>query len=369
LQQTEIVFDQSSGNGLSQNMSKFWNSWQDLTLTPSGSAERKLLVNSAGYMAADFQEKYKYLDRIQEDMDSAITSGVEEINSMASQITNLNDSIVKMEMNGATANDLRDQRDELMKQLSEKINFTASEDSAGRMTLTLGDGNALVGIPAFGKLTTAVGASGYKDVVWDSAPLTPINASISAGNLKGWMEVRDSLVPGYKDSLDSLAKQIIDEVNVIHAAGQGLDGSTGNAFFSGNSASTIQVNTDILADVNKIAAADGAVLPELIRGDNTQAIAIAELQNKLTMDGNSVTFDKYFNALISQAGGDVQNASLKLERHTITVDEMNNYRESVSGVSLDEEMVNLVKFQHGYSAAAKLIDTVKQMMDTVINMV
>jgi flagellar hook-associated protein 1 len=369
LQQTEIIFDQSSGDGLSQHMSLFWNSWQDLTLIPSGYSERKALLTSSEDMTSNFQEKYDYLDQIQKDMDGTITTATGEINSLASQISNLNDKIVMMEMNGSAANDFRDQRDLLMNQLSENINFSASEDSAGRVTLTLGDGNTLVGYPPFGKLTTAVNASGYKDVVWDSAPSTSINASISAGKLRGWMDVRDSLVPEYKDRLDTLALQIIEEVNTIHAAGQGLDGSTGTDFFIGNSASTIQVNPDVLNDVNKIAAAAGAVTPDLIRGDNTQAIAIAGLQNKLTMDGNSATFDTYFNALISRAGSDVRNASLNLEHHTMTVEEMDNYRESVSGVSLDEEMVNLIKFQQGYSAAAKLVDTVKQMMDTVINMV
>ncbi len=108
---------------------------------------------------------------------------------------------------------------------------------------------------------------------------------------------------------------------------------------------------------------------DLIRGDNTQAIAIAGLQNKQTMDGNSATFDTYFNTLVSRVGSDVQNASMNLEHHAMTVDQMENYRESICGVSLDEEMVNLVKYQQGYAAAAKLIDTVQQMMDTVINMV
>ncbi len=369
LKQTEIIFDQSSGDGLSQHMSAFWNSWQDLTLNPAGYSERKALLTSSEDMASNFREKYGYLDQIQNDVDGTITTATGEINSLASQITNLNDKIVMMEMNGSGANDFRDQRDVLMKQLSENIDFSASEDPSGRVTLKLGDGNTLVGYPPFGKLTTAVNAStGLKDIVWDSSPSTPINASISAGKLKGWMDVRDSLVPEYKDRLDTLARQIIQEVNTIHAAGQGLDGSTGNNFFTGDSASTIQVNPDVLGDVNKIAAA-GAVTPDLIKGDNSQAIAIAGLQNKLTMDGNSATFDKYFSSLISQAGSDTQNAALNLDHHTMTVNEMDNYRESVSGVSLDEEMVNLVKFQHGYSAAAKLIDTVKQMMDTVINMV
>jgi flagellar hook-associated protein 1 len=369
LQQTEVIFDQSSGDGLSQHMSLFWNSWQDLTLIPSGYSERKTLLTSSEDMASNFHEKFDYLDQIQKDMDGTITSATGEINSMVSQISNLNDKIVIMEMNGGAANDFRDQRDVLMNQLSENIDFTSSEDSTGRVTIVLGDGNTLVGDPPFGKLTTTANASGYKDIVWDSAPSMSINGSISAGKLKGWMDVRDSLVPEYKDRLDTLARQIIQEVNTVHVAGQGLDGSSGIDFFSGNSASTIQVNSDVLNDVNKIAAASGAVSSDLIRGDNSQAIVIAGLQNKLTMDGNSGTFDTYFNDLISRAGSDVRNASLNLDHHTMTVEEMDNYRESVAGVSLDEEMVNLVKYQQGYAAAAKLIDTVKQMMDTVINMV
>ncbi len=368
MQQIEIIFDESSGDGLSQHMSQFWNSWQDLTLNPSGYAERKALTTDSEDLASNFQEKYRYLDRMQKDMDGRITAATDEINSLASQITNLNDKIVQMEMNGSAANDFRDKRDLLINQLAEKINFSASEDFQGRVTLTLGDGKDLVGSPPFGKLTTVVNASGYKDIVWDSEPGIPINESIPTGNLRGWMNVRDSLVPEYKAQLDLLAYQIIQEVNAIHRAGQGLDGSTGNDFFSGDSASTMQVNPDILGDVNKIAAA-GAVLPEFIRGDNTQALAMAGLQNKLTMDSNSATFDTYFNTLISRVGSDVRNASVNLEHHTMTVDQMENYRESMSGVSLDEEMVNLVKYQQGYAAAAKLIDTVRQMMDTVINMV
>jgi flagellar hook-associated protein 1 FlgK len=373
MQQVKIIFDEASGDGLSQHMSKFWNAWQDLTLNPSGYAERKALLTASEDLASNFQEKYHYLDQIQKDMDGRITAATDEINTLASNISDLNDKIVKMELNGSSANDFRDQRDVLINQLSEKINFTTKEDSQGRVTLTLGDGHDLVGSPPFGKLITAVNAStGYKDIVWDSAPATSINDNITAGNLSGWMNVRDSLVPGYKDKLDTLAGQIIDEVNAVHAAGQGLDGTgspTGINFFSGTSASTIQVNPDIIADVNKIAASGGTVLPGLIRGDNSQAVAMAGLQNTMTMDAGSATFDTFYNTLVSKVGSDVQNASMNLEHHTATVAQMENYRESVSGVSLDEEMVNLVKFQHGYSAAAKLIDTVSQMMDTVINMV
>jgi len=368
LQQTENIFTETSVDGLSQNMSKFWNAWQDLSANPSGYTERKTLADQSQTMAANIQDTYHSLDRIQKDMDGRITGAVDEINSLATQISSLNDNIAKMESGGQSANDFRDQRDLLLNQLSEKINFISSEGSDGRVTVTLGDGNKLVGNPPFGKLSTAANASGHPDLVWDSAPTTSINSSVSAGNLKGWLDVRDSLVPGYKDSLDSLAQQIIQGVNALHAGGTGLDGSTGIDFFSGNSASTIAVNPDILNNVNMIAAA-GPVSTELVAGDNTQSIAISNLQNTLTMNGNTNTYDNYYNSLVSSVGSDSRNASASLEHQTTVVNQVNNLRESVSGVSTDEEMVNLVQFQHGYSAAAKLIDTVSQMMDTVINMV
>ena len=162
MQQVEIIFDEASGDGLSQHMSQFWNSWQDLTLNPSGYAERKALMTASEDMASNFQEKYQYLDQVQKDLDGRITAATDEINSLASNISNLNDKIVQMELNGSSANDFRDQRDVLINQLSEKINFSAAEDSQGRVTLTLGDGNALVGNPPFGKLTTAVNAAGQR---------------------------------------------------------------------------------------------------------------------------------------------------------------------------------------------------------------
>jgi flagellar hook-associated protein 1 len=366
MQQVEIIFDEASGDGLSQHMSQFWNAWQDLTLNPSGYAERKALVTASEDLASNFQEKYQDLDQIQTDLDGRITAATGEINTLASSISDLNDKIVQMELNGSSANEFRDQRDVLINQLSEKINFTTHEDSQGRVTLTLGDDRVLVGNPPFGKL--AVNDT-TNNLEWDTDPATPItNDKITAGNLSGWMNVRDNLVTAYKAQLDGLAGQIIGQVNAAHALGKDLDGLPGINFFSGSGASDILVNQTILADVNKIAAA-GNVASDLIKGDNTNALEMAKLQNSLTMDGSSATFDTFFNTLVSRVGSDVKNASMNLEHHTATVEQMENYRESVSGVSLDEEMVNLVKFQQGYSAAAKVIDTVKQMMDTVINMV
>ncbi len=368
LRQTEILFDESSSYGLSSQMNQFWTSWQDLSLNPSGYAERKTLITQSQIMTASIRDKYRNLTQIQKDMDKNLVASVEDINSLAVRIADLNDKIALIEIGGSNSNDFRDQRDALVSQLAQKIDFTASDDSEGRLIIKLGDGNTLVGSPIWGKLITTQNSLGFHDLAWDSDPLSPINSSVSGGSIKGWIDVRDLHVPDYKEHIDKLAVNMMNAVNAVHSAGFGLDGSTENVFFTGTSAIDIAVNPEIVENVSKIAAADQD-LPELIRGNNLLAIDISMLQNKLTMDGNAASFSTYYHALVSGVGEDVKNAEVNFEHKTTVVDQLNNLQESVSGVSLDEEMISLIKFQHGYSASAKLIDTVKQMMDTVINMV
>ena len=141
---------------------------------------------------------------------------------------------------------------------------------------------------------------------------------------------------------------------------------TGQPFFAGTTSATMEVDAAIVGDVNRIAAAATAAT---VPGDNSNAIALANLQGQLTMNSASTTFDSYYSALASGVGTDVSNATANHEYEDAMVSHLENYRESVSGVSLDEEMVNLVKFQHAYEAAAKLITTVDDMLNTVLNMV
>ena len=121
----------------------------------------------------------------------------------------------------------------------------------------------------------------------------------------------------------------------------------------------------IAADSSKIAAAEDTGLP----GDNSNAIAISELQNALMMNSDTATFDSFYNSMVSDVGNKVNQAGMSYDHHTAMVSHLENYRESISGVSLDEEMVNLIQFQLGYDAAAKLISTTDEMLNTLINMV
>ena len=361
LSRVETIFNVGSAYGLGEKMNGFWNAWQDLANNPSGITERNALVSKSESLAQTFREVYMGLEKVQQDMTQHINGAVNEINSLGAQIANLNGLINKAERMGQNANDHRDQRDLLLKELSSKIDIT-TEESNGMVTVIIGDNNTLVEDVRSWDLS-------FNDpdfsIQTETGPAAIGADQISGGALRGWLDVRDTIIPGYTAQLDELAAGIIDSVNTLHITGTGLDG-TQNIFFTGSSAADIAVNSDIVANVNKIAAAGpGGTIP----GDNSMAIAIANLQHQSTMNGNTSTFSEFYHSLVTDIGSDVQKAHASFTHQKEMADYLDGYRESVSGVNLDEEMVNLVKFQNAYDAAAKIISTVDEMLDTVMNMV
>ncbi|MBT9437953.1 MAG: flagellar hook-associated protein FlgK [Deltaproteobacteria bacterium] len=368
LERVEIIFDESSGYGLNQAMSEFWNAWQDLANNPSDYAGRAALLAKSETMTATFNNIYSNLEQIQTDIDTSIMGTVKEINSIAERIAGLNQKIALTEVGGQNANDYRDSRDLLLKELSLKINIDSFENSDGKVTVLVAGGRPLVeNISSWNLSTQPDVDSDFQDIAWTDSDgnLVDITDSISGGKLKGWLEARDVTIPDYLSKLDNLAEGIITEVNDLHKAGLGLNDVSvaGRNFFAGTTATNMAVDVD---DVNNIAAAgsfDG--LP----GGNSNAIEIANLQNALKMNSDTATFDDYYNSLVSDVGSGVQKATVNFDHQSSMVTHLDNYRESVSGVSLDEEMVNLIKFQHGYNAAARLISVADELLDRVISMV
>ncbi|MEE4354441.1 MAG: flagellar hook-associated protein FlgK [Desulfatiglans sp.] len=366
LERSEIIFDESSGYGLNQAMSDYWATWQDLANNPSGHTERVGLLAAGEILTTTFNDLYAQLEQLQKDLDVSITGTVDQINIITEQIADLNQKIAQSEVNHENANDYRDQRDLLLEELSSMIDINSFEDDQGRVTVLAGGGTPLVQSNSSWDLSTQVNGE-FHDVVWTDSDgnTVDITQDISGGNLAGWLEARDTTIPGYMARLDTLAGEMIAQVNALHQGGFALDGSTARNFFTGSSASDITVNADIMNDPDLIAAS--ATLAG-VPGDNSNAVAIANLQNQLTV-GGTATFDEYYNALVSDVGRAVQTAAYNVEHQNIMKSHMENYRESVSGVSLDEEMVNLVKYEHAYQAAAKLITAMDDLLNTVINMV
>ncbi|MBW2164914.1 MAG: flagellar hook-associated protein FlgK [Deltaproteobacteria bacterium] len=368
LERVEIIFDESSGYGLNQAMSEFWNAWQDLANNPSDYAGRAALLAKSETMTATFNNIYSNLEQIQTDIDTSIMGTVKEINSIAERIAGLNQKIALTEVGGQNANDYRDSRDLLLKELSLKINIDSFENSDGKVTVLVAGGRPLVeNISSWNLSTQPDVDSDFQDIAWTDSDgnLVDITDSISGGKLKGWIEARDVTIPDYLSKLDNLAEGIITEVNDLHKAGLGLNDASvaGRNFFAGTTATNMAVDVD---DVNNIAAAGSL---DGLPGGNSNAIEIANLQNALKMNSDTATFDDYYNSLVSDVGSGVQKATVNFDHQSSMVTHLDNYRESVSGVSLDEEMVNLIKFQHGYNAAARLISVADELLDRVISMV
>lgn len=367
LERVEIAFDDSGGYGLSGSMTAFWNAWQDLSNNPSGHTERVSLVSQAQFLTSAFSKTAADLERQQVDLDAVVRGGVDDINRLAAEIADLNQKIGEIETGTQNANDLRDSRDVRVSQLAEFIDINAFEDGQGRISISVGNGRPLVDNSRAWSLGTMPNAAGHLNVTWIDANNTPadITASIQGGRLKGWLAVRDAAIPDYRARLDEMAGELADAVNTVHVAGYDLHAAAGQSFFSGSTASDIEVNPAVAADPSRIAAAATAAG---VPGDNAAAVAVSDLQHASALGGGTTSFDDFYRAIVADIGSQVRSATDFSEHQAVMLTSLDNYRESVSGVSLDEEMLNLIKFQHAFDAAAKLVTTVDEMIQTMMDM-
>jgi flagellar hook-associated protein 1 FlgK len=478
LQQIEATTNEPSTTGLSSLMTKYWSSWQEVANSPADSSVRANMIESGKALADGFQNTMQQLTAQQGDLDTQVQRTVTSVNDYAVQIANLNKQISQVETGGMHANDLRDQRDQIMDSLSSLVKFTAVESSEGSVSIYVGNHQLVdrdqvhnMGIDA---------SSGKAQPVWtDSTPNAPV--TLSDGKLQGLMQARDTIVQGRMDSLNALATRVIESVNAVHQAGVGLDGVSGRAFFTGTNAATMGVNsaltapgcTSFVAAARMTAATPPATGYTWASGDGSNAIAIAQIQQAvgqrdttqaglsagqtfgpstvlgldlshssananitmnvaagvpnptvtftqgsttvtatltvgtdasgnqiITADGGSLGIrvsvtaatgttlnaaltpldgqvthtppgpstpgDQYAQQ-ISSLGVDTSTAKSQAANQLVLVNQLTKQREQVSSVSLDEETTNMIKFQHAYQAAARVINVVDSMLDTLIN--
>jgi len=371
LERVEVVFDESGGYGLNQALSEFWTAWQDLAMNPSGETERSVVAATGQALADTVRQKYADLQQIASDIDASVKAGVADINRLAVQIADLNAKIAETESRGVHANDYRDSRDLALKQLSELVQINSFEDAEGRAVVSVGSGRVLVESGNVWTLSTETDGNGHARVVWPDANGNgvDITAEISSGKLGGWLQTRDATIAGYLSRLDALVdpqQGLMFRVNTQHAAGYGLDSSTGTNLFTGSGAADMSLNPLVRDNLNLIAASSTLTG---VPGNAENALAIHALSTTLTLDGNTATFDEAVNTLVSQVGYDVQETGAHASHQADMMAYLENYRESISGVSLDEEMVNLVKYQAAYNSAAKMISMADEMLDSLMNMI
>ena len=205
----------------------------------------------------------------------------------------------------------------------------------------------------------------FYDVVFKDDPENVINGVITSGNMAGFLEMRDTTIKGYMDSLDNLVASIVDKVNTQHKQGYDMSQSSGEDLFvaTKTKAKNIEISAAIIADINKIAAS------ETINGDGGNAVSMSDIEDELTMNDGKSTFSGYYSSLVGQIGQDAADAGRNVDHHTTLLNQLTNKREEISGVSIDEEMMTLIMYQTGYNAAAKIVTTTDEMLDVLMSLV
>lgn len=357
LRQIELVLPEPSDTGLSKLLERFWNAWGDLSNEPQEPAFRSVVRQQAANLCSTLNNAYQQLDDLHRNLDTQIGLKVQEINKIAEQIAGLNEQIKKVQITGNRPNDLKDQRDLLLDRLAALTNMSYRESENGVVSVYIG-GTALVF--DFEAYELVAGPDG--EVRWAADPPGAPSVTISGGDLGGILRGKEAVITK-KAELDQLAIALRDAVNAVHRQGFGLNNSTGLDFFVGSGAHDIALSGDILADLENIAAASAADSP----GDGSFAAEIASLRTAALAGLGNATVGEFYGAMISQLGADTQALNDKVENFEALVHHLERQRDTVSGVSLDEEAANLIKYERAYQAAARVMTAVDEMLDRLIN--
>ena len=366
LDRVEGIFAENGG-AASDMMNRFWNAWSGLATNPQGQLERENVLAAAQDMTDKFRGLDSALSSLVQDTGENINNTVAQINGYLAQFANLNKTIVA---NGAqdngNSNILQDRRSELLKQLSGLVDMNYVEGRNGAVNVFLANGQPLIlGTNIYSLDVTH--PNGLIAVVYLNDQNDNLNQALSQGEkgkLAALLNTANTIVPDYKEKLNALAAAIIVEVNNRHQAGYDNDGNRGADFFTpATEARNFQVSAAVSFDVNKIAASAS------VNGDGDNALALGAIKDKAVMGGGTTSINDSYASLIGQIGRDVVYAKSSLDHQTSIMDQLSNRREATSGVSLDEEMMNLMKYQMAYNASGKLVTTANQMMDTLMGLV
>lgn len=456
----EDLLSETKGIPINESITNFFNAAQDLINEVEGIAERSSLLTTGELLSGNFQALNTDLTKLRSDTDDLIAGAVKEINLLTEEIYGLNKDISKTELGGHDAASSRDKRQLLINKLSEKIDISFFEDASSQITITTSSGVTLVESGTFTTLSTNSDPTndGLLDVGYTTGGGTfiSIRGKIQNGELKGLLDARDINLPQTIDDIDKLSASLTNEINKLHRVGYGLDGSTGNDFFTPLKATTETVttntggalidvgtitnfaaltldnyeirftspanfdiiNTDTnttvssnnytsganidifgirvvisndtgapaandtfkissrkgtagsisvaITDTQKVAAsATSLTLP----GDNRNIIDIQQLANIKLLNSNSHTFNSFYASSVESVGIDAQKTNKELSAQTFILEQAQFRRDSISGVSMDEELTNLIIYQRGYEASARLIRIADELLQTIINMI
>ncbi len=358
LNQIQSLFSEPSDQGLSNLMSNFFNSWQQLAVTPNSTSLRQNVIYAANQVGDKVKNITDGINSIKGDIVSQFNNSVNQINTYLSQIQGLNAQIFTAQSSGASPNDLMDQRDKLIDSLSKLVNINVTTDNNNSANISIG-GVLAADRSSYVQFTAAIenGALVLKGPDGTSSALT-------GGSLYALSDIYSNKLPSYQSSLDQVMQQLVSSVNAAHSQGSTITDppQTGVNFFDNYQSGVLTVNKDILNDPSMIAvSADGT------SGNGDIAVTIGNIADQKVLNGKTIS-DSYSD-LISKIGNDTSSAKDSATSLQLVLNQLNQQKASYSGVSVDEEMTNVIKYQRSYDASAKLIKVADDMMQTLIDMV
>lgn len=361
--QVELLFNEPSDTGLSEVLDSFFNGWQDLANDPSNMASRETLKSIGQELTDRLHRLNSQLLTIRQDIDTEISTIPESINGITKQIAELNTTIRLTEIQGDSANNLRDQRDTLVDNLTEYADIRSVEQSDGTYTVLIGS-QVVVEHGDSTELTAVSTASGghtaLKTVLVSE---TGNEYSPTGGELGALINFRDTVIEDTLTKLDTLAESIIETVNAVHSSGYGLDGETNRNFFNPSyiKAYNITISDDI-SDVTAIAASGTGDV-----GDSSNALSINALSDAKVVEGQ-YTISEYYNTMIGDIGVQSAYASSSRTNEELLVSQIDNSRESIKGVNIDDELIQMIQTQRVYQSASRVLVTIDSLLETLVNM-
>ncbi|PIE72591.1 MAG: flagellar hook-associated protein FlgK [Deltaproteobacteria bacterium] len=372
LTELERLFNVSEDN-LASEIDDFFDAWQELTANPSGEVERDVVIQRGNLLGTAFKNLTEELDTIVENMNTEIIGEVEALNEKIAEIAELNDRIRTVEMSGQTANAARDQRDLLVQDLTETLGVQTFMDNQAMVSVSLPGGLPLVQGNIANTLSTEINGSNVGLTLNMAGVTMDVGINQLGGKFYGMYDVRDNLVGGLYDDLDTLAVELTSSVNDIHVNGYYTDPATGlpaTGLLFFNDITSVPP-PDRASRAVAVAFSDGdyvaaASLDTAAPGDNGTALTIAALETTYTLTGTSDNYDAFFSKLVSRVGIEASRNAIALEGAEDATMQLQNLRDGYSGVSLEEEMIDLIQYQRGFESSAKFLSTVDEMMSTLI---
>lgn len=357
LSQVESVLAEPGELGMSSSLDRFWNAWEELTSSPESQSARISVVETGSALSERIRSLYSDLTSMQTRADQDVADNVEQINRLAQEIADISKQARRSIASGNQPNDLLDRRDVLIGQLSQILKIQVSGEDTSDLIIAI-SGVPLVQGDLVTKIDVTLDALGRSQLIW-STNSSPVK--VTGGQLAGQLQIRDQVLQSYIDSLNDIARSLIDQVNQFHIQGV-LPGGfpAGDFFVAGADASNIAVEAALVADPALVASSASGN-----PGDNGLARAIAGLRNPAP--GGGETINQTYQRLVARIGAQAREAISAGETYRATLEQLKTQRESVSGVSLDEEMLNMARFQQAYNAAARMATVMDEMIDTIVS--